>query len=310
MFLITALSSIPVYVILIVVSVLLAVLGVFVHRKYVRTPQRIAKKARKQLVRANVKEAKKHRKERLRKQKEAAAADRTAKVQRKPKELPIGPKGKQTLRQRAATQKRKTLQTSSGDCGRRTQRGTACQQPRLRGKDHCQYHTSSTPFPGKAPRQKSPAATPKPSAPKVVTPKVQKPSAPKAQKSTTNVASSGFTPVQTGFVSSTPVKTPKPQPSSPSRSSNYAAPGAKVGQQASVINGNVNVTMAGRRVVTDKKVNSFSGDAFVTGKGNGFKAGKDKAPNSRDVDQSTSRTFVAGRKVSSDGTMNIVRNGD
>jgi hypothetical protein len=147
---------------------------------------------------------------------------------------------------------------------------------------------------------------------------------------TTNVASSGFTPVQVGQQ----MGSAKPQvsdseraeydahiarvgrrvvpPKTPTRSGNYAAPGARVGMQADSIVGNVNVTMAGRDVNTGSTVNHAAGDVFMTGgkTPKGPKSGKSKTPNAADVDQSTTTTHVAGRRITTDGTLNIPGKGD
>lgn len=184
-----------------------------------------------------------------------------------------------------------------------------------------------------APKPPKPPAAPKPSRMDHTQPIAPPPAvAPlPTAKSTTNVASSGFTPVQVGQQSPSHGVdpeydahiakvgrrvTPKPQasaPPTPSTSTNYAAPGASVGQQSGTVVGNVNVTMSGRRTVTDRTVNRHAGSVFQeTGKGD--KAPKPpkapKTPNSADVDQSTETTTVHGRRITTDGTMNIQRGDD
>ena len=150
MFLFQVLVTLVPYLIIIAVSVLLAILSVFVHKKYVRTPERMMKKARKNIEKENEKAAKRHRKERLEKEKQ-----RNEQVSVNPrKQLVVGPKGKRTIAQRQAAQKRQVV-TSSGLCGRETSKGTSCLQPRLRGKDHCQYHSKSPVLKAGTRRQKA-----------------------------------------------------------------------------------------------------------------------------------------------------------
>jgi hypothetical protein len=139
-------------------------------------------------------------------------------------------------------------------------------------------------------------------------------------RTTRNVASSGFTPVQVGQqvsgqeareirdrVMGGPTKPATPK-AKPTTSGNHASPGARVGMQANNIVGNVHVTQAGRDVNTGSTVNHFSGDAMVTGKGG--KPAKPQVKGPRDVDQSVNITKVAGKIVSTDGTLNITRKGD
>lgn len=146
--------------------------------------------------------------------------------------------------------------------------------------------------------------------------------APAKTRTTTNVASSGFTPVQVGQQVSSEkaaydahiAKTGRrvtPPKAKPATSGNHAAPGARVGMQANNIVGNVHVTQAGRDINTGSTVNNFAGDAMVTG-GKGPKGPKPpKGPKGpADVDQSKTITHVAGRVISTEGTMNIIRKGD
>jgi hypothetical protein len=316
---IALLASIPVYLILGIIAALAGLLGLFLHKrnkKHLKPIKNANKRVFKKLNRSN--ERRMQKRWRARKSNGGRVAPPKA-------SKPTKPASKATVFARPAS-KPASKPVSSGVCGRATLSGKPCRNHNSPGKDHCFIPAHSgakklggspaavRPTPKKQTPKPAPKPTPKPPAPKPAPAPTPKP-APKP-KTTTNVASSGFTPVQVGqqvgsLGGSKPANTSKPKPATPSTSTstNHAAPGSTVGQQAGTVNGNVNVTMAGRRIITSKTTNHFSGDAFVVGgKGSkGPKPPKDKTPNSQDVDQSTTTTTVAGRKHITFGTMNVTR---